>query len=56
VTEHAALKPFQKDIDAGKSLLMVDVPTSRVEELRELVSRGPEAMAHGIEPTIPAFP
>jgi hypothetical protein len=51
------LKPFQKDIDAGKILLMVDVPTSRVEELRELVSRRhPEAMAHGIEPTIPAFP
>src|SRR6267154_2144678 len=51
------LKPFQKDIDAGKILLMVDVPTSRVEELRELVTRRhPEAMAHGIEPTIPAFP
>src|SRR5258708_3831214 len=33
------------------------VPMSRVEELRELVSRRhPEAMAHGIEPTIPAFP
>src|SRR6266702_523564 len=51
------LKPFQKDIDAGKILLMVDVPPSRIEELKELVSRRhPEAMAHGIEPTIPAFP
>ena len=51
------LKPFQKDIDAGKILLMVDVPPSRIEELKELVSRRhPEATAHGIEPTLPAFP
>ncbi len=51
------LKPFQKAIDAGKILLMVDVPTSRVEEVQELVGRRhPEASAHGIEPTIPAFP
>jgi hypothetical protein len=51
------LKPFQNAIDAGKILLMVDVPTSRVEELRDLVSRRhPEASSHGIEPTVPAFP
>ena len=51
------LKPFQKDIDAGKILLMVDVPPSRIEELKELVSRRhPEATTHGIEPTLPAFP
>src|SRR5216117_2269547 len=51
------LKPFQKAIDAGKILLMVDVPPSRIEELKELVSRRhPEATAHGIEPTLPAFP
>jgi len=51
------LKPFQKAIDAGKILLMVDLPTSRIEEVQELVSRRhPEASAHGIEPTMPAFP
>jgi hypothetical protein len=33
------------------------VPPSRIEELKELVSRRhPEAIAHGIEPTLPAFP
>ena len=54
---NSRLRPFQKAIDAGKILLMVDVPTSRIEELQELVSRRhPEATAHGIEPTLPAFP
>jgi hypothetical protein len=54
---NSRLKPFQKDIDTGKILLMVDVPPSRVEEVRELVERRhPEASAHGMEPTIPAFP
>ena len=51
------LKAFQADIEAGKLLLMVDVPLSRVEEVQELVSRRhPEATAHGMEPTLPAFP
>jgi hypothetical protein len=54
---NSRLKLFQKEIDAGKILLMVDVPTSRIDEIRELVGRRhPEASAHGIEPTIPAFP
>jgi len=54
---NSRLTPFKKDIDAGKILLMVDVPTSRIDEVRELVGRRhPEASAHGIEPTIPAFP
>jgi hypothetical protein len=54
---NSRLKPFQKDIAAGKILLMVDVPPSRIEEVRDLVSRRhPEATAHGIEPTLPAFP
>jgi hypothetical protein len=54
---NSRLKLFQKDIDAGKILLMVDVPPSRIQEIRDLVSRHhPEATAHGIEPTMPAFP
>jgi hypothetical protein len=54
---NSRLKPFQKDIAAGKILLMVDVPPSRIEEVRDLVSRRhPEATAHGIEATLPAFP
>ena len=51
------LKAFQADIEAGKILLMVDVPLSRVVEVQELVTRRhPEATAHGVEPTLPAFP
>lgn len=51
------LKAFQKDIDAGRILLMVDVPPSRIPEVQDMVSRRhPEATAHGIEPTVPAFP
>jgi hypothetical protein len=54
---NSRLKPFQKDIAAGKILLMVDVPPSRIEEVRDLVSRRhPEAAARGIEATLPAFP
>src|SRR5438552_12583773 len=45
------LKPFQKDIAAGKILLMVDVPTSRADAWRGLVRRRhPDAVAHGNEP------
>jgi hypothetical protein len=51
------LKAFQADIDAGKILLMVDVPSSRLDEVRELVARRhPEATAHGVESMRPAFP
>jgi hypothetical protein len=51
------LKAFQTRIDDGRILLMVDVPPSRIHEVRDLVSRRhPEATAHGIEPTVPAFP
>jgi hypothetical protein len=36
---------------------MVDVPFSRVEEIRNLVHRQhPEASAGVVEPTMPAFP
>ena len=54
---NSRLRPFHKEIDAGKILLMVDVQPSQIEELQNLVSRRhPEATAHGIEPTLPAFP
>lgn len=51
------LKAFHADIEGGMILLMVDVPLSRVEEVRELVTRRhPEARSRGVEPTLPAFP
>jgi len=54
---NSRLRPFQKEIDAGKILLMVDIPTSRIQDVQDLVSRRhPEVTAHGIEPTLPAFP
>jgi hypothetical protein len=54
---NSRLKGFQRDIDAGRILLMVDVPPSRIQEIQDMVSRRhPEATAHGIEPTVPAFP
>ena len=51
------LKRFDREIGEGRVLLMVDVPTGRVEEIQDLVhDRHPEASDHGIEPTMPAFP
>lgn len=54
---NSRLREFEQEIEAGKILLMVDVPASRVVEIRELFGkRHPEASGRGQEPTIPAFP
>jgi hypothetical protein len=54
---NSRLKKYEADMEAGKILLMVDVPASRVEEIRELVHRRhPEASGGASEPTLPAFP
>ena len=54
---NSRLKAFQREMDAGKVLMMVDVPMGRVVEIGELVARRhPEALSGGVEPTIPAFP
>jgi len=54
---NSRLKAFEKAIQAGKVLMMVDVPMRRVQEISQLVSRRhPEALSGGFEPTIPAFP
>ena len=48
---------FKPDIDAGRILLMLDVPASRVDEIHALVERShPEARDYGEDPAIPAFP
>ena len=45
---NSRLRQFDADMEAGRVLLMVDVPTDRVEEIRELVlSRHPEAVPRG---------
>ena len=54
---NSRLKGFEPDLDAGKVLLMLDVPPGRYEEVRGLVARThPEAADRGAEPTVPAFP
>ncbi len=51
------LKPFEADIEAGRILLMVDVPPGRIDEVKALVAqRHPEVTDRGVEPLIPAFP
>lgn len=56
-TPNHKLKPFENEIEAGKILLMVDVPAGRVAEIEELIRRRhPEAFDHGVDPTMPAFP
>jgi hypothetical protein len=51
------LKRFEDDIARGGVLMMVDVTRSEREKVERIVTtRHPEAVAHGYEPTIPAFP
>lgn len=54
---NSRLREFDHDLEAGKILLMVDVPAMRVAEIRELFTRRhPEAVGGRQEATIPAFP
>jgi hypothetical protein len=51
------LKRFEKAIEDGQILLMVDAPRSRVDEIEQrLQALHPEAHLEGVEPNIPAFP
>jgi len=56
-TPNVKLKEFEKTIQEGHILLMVDVPVERVDEIRKIVlTHHPEAEDHGKDPFIPAFP
>jgi hypothetical protein len=56
-TPNTQLKAFEPDIEAGKILLMVDVPVARVEEIETLLKRRhPDAIDKGVDASIPAFP
>jgi hypothetical protein len=51
------LTEFEKAIEEGNLLMMVDVPKARVDEITTLVRKHhPEAHIEGTEPVIPAFP
>ncbi len=54
---NSRLKGFDPDIQEGKILLMLDVPSGRYEEVRAIIAKThPEAADRGSEPTVPAFP
>jgi hypothetical protein len=54
---NSRLKGFEPDIEAGKVLLMLDVPAGRYQEIHDIIARThPEAVDGGNEPTVPAFP
>ncbi|QJR16230.1 DUF1269 domain-containing protein [Usitatibacter palustris] len=54
---NSRLKGFESEIQDGKVLLMLDVPSTRYEDVRAIIQRThPEAMDRGQEPTVPAFP
>ena len=50
-------KEFEDAIDAGKFLILVDVPTNRLEEIEVRIKQHiPQAKIEGTEPRIPVFP
>ena len=54
---NSRLKGFEKELEEGHVLLMLDVPSGRYDELRTVIARThPEAADRGNEPTVPAFP
>lgn len=54
---NSRLAPFQKAIEQGEVLMLVDVPYDRVEEISKLIKKHhQEVQIEGVEPTIPPFP
>ncbi|MFZ6768350.1 DUF1269 domain-containing protein [Undibacterium sp. Di26W] len=54
---NSRLKAFTEEIEAGKVLLIVDVPLSKVVQTEEMMAtRHPGFRYGGVEPHIPAFP
>lgn len=54
---NSRLRRFAQDIEAGRVLLMLDVPRQRMDEFNDIVTRKhPEADPRGFDPRVPAFP
>jgi hypothetical protein len=54
---NSKLRQFQREIEAGKLLLMVDVPYDAVDGIRDVVNaRHPEALPAGQVRPYPVFP
>ncbi|WP_295623375.1 hypothetical protein [uncultured Nitrosomonas sp.] len=50
-------KEFEDEIEAGKLLVLVDVPTDRVNEVEDRVKQHlPQVEVEQIEPRVPSFP
>ena len=51
------IEQFKEAIEKGEFLMMVDVPSQRIEGVEQLVKeRHPQAVYKGTEPSMPAFP
>ena len=51
------IKQFEDEIEAGKFLILVDVPASRVGEIEERVKQHiPQVEIESTEPRVPSFP
>jgi MFS family permease len=51
------LARFAHALKLGKLLMIVDIPKAQVDLISQLVKKHhPEAIARGLEPTVPAFP
>lgn len=51
------LQQFEKDIERGKILMMLDLPKDKMGEISETIHRRhPNMVMRGSDPTIPAFP
>ena len=56
-TDSTRIKQFEKVIEAGQVLLLVDVPKSRVDEIETCIKQYlPQVEIEGTEPHVPAFP
>jgi hypothetical protein len=56
-TPNVRLREYEKTMEEGHILLMLDVPKERVDEVQGIMrSHHPEVEDHGIDPDIPRFP
>jgi len=55
-TKNTRLKEFESAMEAGKILIMADVPLVKVESITHKVEAHKNAVMGGSEPSMPAFP
>jgi hypothetical protein len=54
---NSRIKEFEKAVEQGEVLMLVDVPKAKVEQVEDMVKEHhPDAEVEGTEPTIPPFP